>query len=151
MGDIAGWKRVRHVEAATGAPVALRWVLGVGPALAVAIGCSAAALADAPEPSAAAPRSEVSCQDQFMIDRRDEPSQALRHLRQCNAVPNLVGNMENFTFWYVTLPPALRHKQDGVFEKVWTNNLGLLTGPIVSFHRERAIKVLDDSILRALK
>jgi hypothetical protein len=86
-----------------------------------------------------------------MIDRRDEPAQALKKFQRCNVVRNLVGNMEYFTFWYVTLPPTLRHKQDGVFEKAWKNNLGLLTGRVVSFRREQAIKVLDDSIVRGLK
>ena len=165
MRTIAAWRRFSHLEAPTatvglnqpatsllsGASIPLRWSLAVGPALAAAIGCSAAALADEPEPSAAAPRSEVSCQDQFMIDRRDQPQQALRNFRHCDAVRDLVGKMEYFTFWYVTLPPALRHKQDGMFQKAWNNNLGLLTGRIVSLRKEQAIEVLDDSILRGLK
>src|SRR5262249_21024675 len=64
---------------------------------------------------------------------------------------DVAGRMEYFTFWYITRPPATRHKQDGMFGEAWKNNLGLLTGNVVSFHPEQAIKVLDDSILRALK
>jgi hypothetical protein len=129
-----------------------RWSLGVVPVLAAAaIACNAAALANEPEPSVAAPRSEVSCHDQFMIDRRDEPARALRDLQQCNTLRDVAGRMEYFTFWYITRPPAMRHKQDGMFGEAWKNNLGLLTGHVVSFRREQAIRVLDDSILRALK
>ena len=112
MRTVSGWRRFRHLEAPTatvgpkqpatrllsGASILVRWSIGVGPVLATAIGCSAAALADEPESSAAAPRSEVSCQDQFMIDRRDQPPQALRNFLQCNAVRDLVGKMEYFTF-----------------------------------------------------
>jgi len=162
---MAGRRRIRQVEAATataalnklatsllrGPPIPLLWALGVGPVLAAWTGCSVAALADGPGLSQAAPQSEISCQDQFMIDRRDAPSEALKHFQRCNAVRDLVGNMEYFTFRYVTLPPALHHKQDGTFEKAWKNNLGLLTGRVVSFSREQAIKVLDDSIVRGLR
>src|SRR5882724_8454447 len=98
MRNIAVWRRVRHTEAVSTATVELnppaaplhckapmplrRWSLQVVPVLAAAIACNAVALANEPEPSVAAPRSEVSCHDQFMIDRRDEPARALRDLQQ---------------------------------------------------------------------
>src|SRR5882724_1942210 len=142
MRNIAGRRRVRHPEVATAtgelnlpaaplhckAPMPLRrWSLGVVPVLAAAaIACNAAALANEPVPSVAAPRSEVSCHDQFMIDRRDEPARALRDLQQCNTLRDVAGRMEYFTFWYITRLPAMRHKQDSMFGEAWKNNLGLL-------------------------
>lgn len=49
----------------------------------------------------------VSCQDRFRLDRRDNPQNAIRNFRQCNAMQDVSTNIENLTFWYVTLP-ALR-------------------------------------------
>src|SRR5258707_3183341 len=152
MRTIAAWRRFSHPEAPTatvglnqpatsllsGASIPLRWSLAVGPALAAAIGCSAAALADEPEPPAAAPRSEVSCQDQFMIDRRDQPQQALRNFRDYDAGRDLVGKKEYFTVLYVTLPPALRHQHDGMFQQVLDNHPGLLNLRILSLRKEQS-------------
>lgn len=120
-----------------------------------AMSLSYATLAAAPQTpagsAAAAAATPVSCRDQLMLDRRDNPQKALKIFHQCNAVRNVAINMEYFTFWYVTLPAESPSRKDWRFEKTWKNNLAILTSRAVDIERESAINLLDDSIVRGLK
>jgi hypothetical protein len=119
----------------------------------VTIGFSYAAGAAAPEASSKTPQAAppLSCQDQLMVDRRDNPEIALKKFHQCNAVRDIGINMEYFTFWYITLPDGSPSKQDTRFEKTWKNNISVLRSRAIDLEKEKAIQVLDDSIVRGLK
>lgn len=85
-----------------------------------------------------------------MLDRRDDPPNALKNLHRCNAIQDIGGNMENFTFWYVTLPPASQAAEAASFDKSWKNNIAVLTSPGVGLGHQKAIAVLDDRVARGL-
>lgn len=111
----------------------------------------AASLESAGSTAPGAVPTAISCQDQFLLDRRDNPEKALKNLHQCTAVRNVAINMEYFTFWYVTLPPGSPSKQDWRFEKTWKSNIGILTSRVVNLEKDQAVSVLDESIARGLK
>ena len=83
--------------------------------------------ADSVEPVAA--KTPQACQEQFLLDRRDQPQSALQKLRQCNALNDASVNLEEFTLWYITLPPRSGPEQNSWFGTIWHNKLRVLTSP----------------------
>ena len=122
------------------------------PLLATPISVTSIARAESAEPSgpSAAPTPQ-SCQEQFLLDRKENAQLALQRLRQCNATYNASVNIEEFTFWYVTLPLKPASRQTAWFGNVWRNNLQILTAAPVGIPKQDAIGVLDAGIARGLK
>jgi hypothetical protein len=92
-----------------------------------------------------------SCHEQFLLGRKDNAQLALQRLRQCNAIYNASVNIEEFTFWYVTLPSKSASQQNAWFGNIWRNNLRILTAAPIGVPKQEAIGVLDAGIERGLK
>jgi hypothetical protein len=122
------------------------------PFLAAAISFSSIARAESAEPSApnAVPTPQ-SCHEQFLLGRKDNAQLALQRLRQCNAIYNASVNIEEFTFWYVTLPSKSASQQNAWFGNIWRSNLRILTAAPIGVPKQEAIGVLDAGIERGLK
>lgn len=104
--------------------------------------------ADPVEPVTAKP--PQACQDQFSVERRNKPQLALQNLRRCGAIYDATATLEEFTFWYVTLPAKSAPEQKSLFPNVWRNKLRASSSPPISLSKDEAISVLDDSVGRAL-
>jgi hypothetical protein len=108
--------------------------------------------ADWVEPSAPdAVPTPRSCQEQFLLGRKENAQLALQRLHRCNAVYTASMNIEEFTFWYVTLPSKSAPQQNVWFGTIWRNNLGILTAAPISVPKQEATGVLDAGIARGLK
>jgi hypothetical protein len=92
-----------------------------------------------------------TCEEKFLLGRRDNLELALQRLRQCNSIYNAGANLEQFTFWYITLPLKSRPQQNSWFGNVWRNNLKILMAPPISVAKEDAMSVLDHGIVQGLK
>lgn len=122
------------------------------PFLAAAMSFTSIARAESAEASApnAVPTPQ-SCHEQFLLGRKDNAQLALQRLRQCNAIYNASMNIEEFTFWYVTLPSKSAAQQNAWFGNIWRNNLRILTAAPIGVPKQEAIGVLDAGIERGLK
>ena len=118
------------------------------PLIVLGVSFSSIVRADPGEPVIAKP--PQACQAQFVIDRRDQPQLALQKLRRCGAIYDASATLEEFTFWYVTLPAKSAPEQKSLFANVWRNKLRALISPPISLSKEEAIRVLDDGVIRAL-
>jgi hypothetical protein len=124
----------------------------VVPLLATAIGLTSIVHAESVEPVApSSVLSPQSCQEQFLLGRKENAQLALQRLRQCNAIYNISMNIEEFTFWYVTLPSKSASQHNAWFGNTWRNTLQILTAAPVSVAKQDAIGVLDAGIGRGLK
>jgi hypothetical protein len=114
----------------------------------------AAVLAHAGRPVLAEPSDAVAaadCQDRFRLDRRDNPENAIKNFHQCTAIQSVSLTLENFTFWYVTLPDKGHLADDSWFAKVYKDDAAILASPAVALNHQQAAAVLDDSIIRGLR
>src|SRR5437764_590133 len=126
------WRRVENASAL------------LVPFLTTAMSFASITRADSVEPSApnAVPTPQ-SCQEQFLLGKKENAQLALQKLRRCNAVYDAGMNIEEFTFWYVTLPLKSASRQNAWFGNIWRNNLQILTAAAISVPKQEAIGMLD--------
>src|SRR4051812_13338320 len=122
------------------------------PFLATAISFASITRADSVETSApnAAPTPQ-NCQEQFLLDRRQNAQLALQRLRRCNAMYNASTGIEEFTFWYVALSSKSSTQRNAWFGNIWQHNVQILTAAPIRVPKQEAIGILDAGISRGLK
>jgi hypothetical protein len=113
--------------------------------------CAAVAQSTVSAASVSADATPIHCQDRLRLDRRDDPQNAMKNIRQCSITQEISTKMENLTFWYVTLPLSAPARQDFRFDTAWKHNLGILTAQLVGLNPDKAVEFLDTGIVRGLK
>src|SRR3954470_17134310 len=120
--------------------------------LAVAISFASISRADSVETSApSAIPTPQSCQEQFLLERKENAQLALQRLRRCNATYNASTNIEEFTFWYIASSSKSSPQRHAWFGNIWQHNVQILTTAPISVPKEEALGILDAGIARGLK
>lgn len=86
-----------------------------------------------------------------MLDRRDDPTNALKNFHQCSAVSSIGRDIENLMFWYATLPTKSHPQEDSQVENALKHNFELLTGRFIGLDRQKATELLNADAVAGLK